>query len=68
MAGLRIATVTVISLATVAAYVCNQGLGQPIFDAIGNNVFKTELIAAGAPGDRAGHPGRPAPRRRSSGS
>jgi osmoprotectant transport system permease protein len=47
MAGLRIATVTVISLATVAAYVCNQGLGKPIFDAIGNNVFKTELIAAG---------------------
>jgi len=27
MAGLRIATVTTISLATVAAYVCNQGLG-----------------------------------------
>ncbi len=47
MAGLRIATVTVISLATVAAYVCNQGLGEPIFRAIGENVFKTELIAAG---------------------
>ncbi|GAC1436417.1 MAG: ABC transporter permease [Solirubrobacteraceae bacterium] len=47
MAGLRIATVTVISLATVAAYICNQGLGQPIFDAIQKNAFKTELIAAG---------------------
>lgn len=47
MAGLRIATVTVISLATVAAYVCNQGLGVPIFDAIEKNAFKTELIAAG---------------------
>jgi len=47
MAGLRIATVTAISLATVAAYICNQGLGAPIFSAIGENVFKTELICAG---------------------
>jgi osmoprotectant transport system permease protein len=47
MAGLRIATVTVISLGTVAAYVCNQGLGVPIFSAINTGVFKTELIAAG---------------------
>ncbi len=47
MAGLRIATVSMISLATIAAYVCNQGLGAPIFQAIGENVFKTELIAAG---------------------
>ncbi len=47
IAGLRIATVTAISLATVAAYICNQGLGAPIFSAIGENVFKTELIAAG---------------------
>jgi osmoprotectant transport system permease protein len=47
MAGLRIATVTVISLATVAAYICNQGLGAPIFTAINENVFKTELICAG---------------------
>ncbi len=48
MAGLRIATVTVISLATIAAYISNQGLGGPIFTAIQNNTFKTELIAAGA--------------------
>jgi osmoprotectant transport system permease protein len=48
MAGLRIATVTTISLATVAAYICNQGLGAPIFTAINENVFKTELITAGA--------------------
>lgn len=47
IAGLRIATVTVISLATVASFVDNEGLGTPIFDAIGKNVFKTELIAAG---------------------
>jgi osmoprotectant transport system permease protein len=48
IAGLRTATVTVIALATVAAVICNQGLGAPIFAAIQENVFKTELIAAGA--------------------
>jgi osmoprotectant transport system permease protein len=47
MAGLRIATVTVISLATVASYIDNEGLGTPIFQAIANDSFKTELIAAG---------------------
>lgn len=47
MAGLRIATVTVISLATIAAYISNEGLGAPIFTAIQNDTFKTELIAAG---------------------
>jgi osmoprotectant transport system permease protein len=48
MAGLRIATVTVISLATIAAYIANKGLGVPIFTAIQDDSFKTELIAAGA--------------------
>lgn len=47
IAGVRIATVTVISLATVAAIVDNEGLGVPIFSAIADNGFKTELIAAG---------------------
>jgi osmoprotectant transport system permease protein len=47
MAGLRIATVTTISLTTVAAYIGAGGLGQPIFDAIQTG-FKTEFIAAGA--------------------
>lgn len=47
IAGVRTATVTVIALATVAAVVCNEGLGAPIFTAIQENVFKTELIAAG---------------------
>jgi len=47
VAGLRTATVTVIALATVAAVVCNEGLGAPIFAAIQEDVFKTELIAAG---------------------
>jgi osmoprotectant transport system permease protein len=47
MAGLRIATVTVISLATVAVFVVNQGLGAPIYEAL-QQTFKTEMIAAGA--------------------
>jgi osmoprotectant transport system permease protein len=47
MAGVRIATVTTISLATVAAYIGAGGLGQPIFDAIQTG-FKTEFVAAGA--------------------
>jgi osmoprotectant transport system permease protein len=47
MGGLQIATLTVISLATIAAYVIDQGLGSPIFEAIGRGPFKTELIAAG---------------------
>lgn len=47
IAGVRIATVTVIALATVASYICDQGLGVPIFAAIQDGVFKTELIAAG---------------------
>jgi osmoprotectant transport system permease protein len=46
MAGLRIATVTTISLTTVAAYIGAGGLGQPIFDAIQSG-FKTEFIGAG---------------------
>jgi osmoprotectant transport system permease protein len=48
IAGLRIATVSTIALATIAAVVVNQGLGVPILDAISNYTFKTELIAAGA--------------------
>jgi osmoprotectant transport system permease protein len=47
MAGVRIATVTVISLATIAVFIVNEGLGKPIFDAIGTGGFKTELIAGG---------------------
>jgi osmoprotectant transport system permease protein len=48
IAGLRIATVTVIALATVASLVDNEGLGTPILGAISSGVFKTELITAGA--------------------
>ena len=46
MAGIRVAVVTVISLATVAASVAPLGLGKPIFDAI-HTLFSTELISAG---------------------
>lgn len=46
MAGVRIATVTIISLATVAAYIGAGGLGEPIFDAIQTG-FKTEFLATG---------------------
>jgi osmoprotectant transport system permease protein len=46
MAGIRIATVMTISLATVAAFIGVGGLGQPIFNAIQSG-FKTQFVAAG---------------------
>ena len=48
MAGVRIATVSTISIATVAAFVLPQGLGYPLFIALRQDVFKTEIFAAGA--------------------
>jgi osmoprotectant transport system permease protein len=49
LAGLRLATVSTISIATVAAFLIQDGLGFPIFDAIETpDIFKTELLAAGA--------------------
>ena len=45
--GVRVATVTVISLATVAAFIVDEGLGAPIFAALQSS-FNTEFIAAGA--------------------
>jgi len=47
IAGLRIATVSTVALATIAALVNNEGLGVPIISGIDNFYFKTELIAAG---------------------
>ena len=47
MSGLRIATVSTISIATVAAFVISDGLGVPIFTALRQDVFKTEILAAG---------------------
>jgi osmoprotectant transport system permease protein len=46
VAGLRVATVSTIALATIAAFVIPEGLGQPIFSAL-RNYFKTEIITAG---------------------
>lgn len=47
MAGLRIATVSTVSIATVAAWVVPEGLGRPIFIALNQDIFKTEILAAG---------------------
>jgi osmoprotectant transport system permease protein len=47
LAGLRIATVSTISIATVAAFVIPKGLGSPIFIALEQDVFKTEIFTAG---------------------
>jgi osmoprotectant transport system permease protein len=46
-AGVRLATVSTISIATVAAFVIPEGLGRPIFVGINQDIFKTEIIAAG---------------------
>jgi osmoprotectant transport system permease protein len=48
MAGVRVATVSTISIATVAAFLIQYGLGTPIFDALGQpDIFRTELVAGG---------------------
>lgn len=46
-AGLRIATVSTVSIATVAALVIPRGLGYPLYIGIKEDIFKTEIIAAG---------------------
>jgi osmoprotectant transport system permease protein len=46
MAGIRIATVSTISLTTVAAFIGAGGLGQPIFNALQGG-FKTQFVASG---------------------
>ena len=47
MAGLRVAVVSTIALATVAALVVPKGLGYPIFIAL-REAFNTEILVAGA--------------------
>lgn len=48
LAGVRVATVSTISIATVAAYLIRYGLGAPIFDALAQpDIFRTELVAGG---------------------
>ena len=46
IAGLRVAVVSTIALATVAALVVPEGLGYPIFLAL-REAFKTQIIVAG---------------------
>jgi osmoprotectant transport system permease protein len=46
IAGVRVATVTTVSLATVAAIITPLGLGAPIFGAIQTGA-NTDFIAAG---------------------
>ena len=49
IAGLRIAVVSTISIATIAAFLLPKGLGYPIFLALREpEPFKTEIYAAGA--------------------
>ena len=48
LAGVRVATVSTISIATVAAFLISYGLGTPIFDALSQpDIFHTELVAGG---------------------
>lgn len=49
IAGLRIAVVSTVAIATVASYLGEKGLGAPIFLALRDATpFKTEIYAAGA--------------------
>jgi osmoprotectant transport system permease protein len=49
IAGLRIAVVSTVAIATVASYLGEKGLGAPIFQALRDSTpFKTEIYAAGA--------------------
>ena len=48
IAGLRVAAVTIISLATLAGAVEPVGLGYLIFNALNNNNFNTQFVTAGA--------------------
>jgi osmoprotectant transport system permease protein len=49
MAGVRVATVATIAIATIAAFLIHYGLGAPIFDALEQpDIFRTELVAGSA--------------------
>ena len=47
VSGLRIATVLTVSIATIAAFVVDDGLGSPIIKAV-SSPFNTQFIGAGA--------------------
>jgi osmoprotectant transport system permease protein len=47
--GLRIAVVSTVSIATIAAFLGSRGLGRPMLDALKEPTpFKTEIYVAGA--------------------
>jgi len=47
--GLRVAVVSTVSIATIASFLGEKGLGYPIFLAINSPTpFKTEIYSAGA--------------------
>jgi osmoprotectant transport system permease protein len=49
MAGVRIATVSTISIATIGGFLLAEGLGKPIFDYLEQpDIFRTGLVAASA--------------------
>jgi osmoprotectant transport system permease protein len=45
IAGLRIATVSTVAIATLAVFAGGGGLGGPLYDAIQQGAFKTEIVA-----------------------
>ena len=53
MAGLRVATVSTVALATVGVIVGNGGLGQLIFGGFNSNFYRAEILTAVAADGRA---------------
>jgi osmoprotectant transport system permease protein len=47
IAGLRIATVSTVAIATLAVFAGGDGLGSELYSALQENVFKTGIIIAG---------------------
>jgi osmoprotectant transport system permease protein len=46
MAGVRVATVSTVALATVGVVVSNGGLGQLIFEGLNRNLYRAEIFTA----------------------
>jgi osmoprotectant transport system permease protein len=46
LAGVRVATVSTVALATVGVVVSNGGLGQLIFEGLNNNLYRAEIFTA----------------------
>jgi osmoprotectant transport system permease protein len=46
LAGLRVATVSTVALATVGVVVSNGGLGQLIFEGLNRNLYRAEIFTA----------------------